>query len=175
MSVDPGFPLGPLPSRIAVSAEDRKRWIDEIEATPSQLRAAVTGFSDEQLDTRYRDGGWTVRQVLHHVPDSHMNAFIRMKLALTETDPLIKPYDEGGWALLGDVAATPIETSLALLENLHSRWVILLRGMDGDQWTRCFVHPAMGKITLEYALAIYAWHGRHHTAHVTELRKRKGW
>lgn len=175
MNDDPRYPVGKFRSPKIITAEDRGVWMDEIAAAPARLRAAVTGLAPDQLDTPYREGGWTVRQVAHHVPDSHMNAFIRMKLALTETDPVIKPYDEGAWALLGDVAATPVETSLALLENLHSRWVILLRGIADEEWSRCFVHPEMGKVSLERALAIYAWHGRHHVAHVTELRTRLGW
>ncbi len=116
-----------------------------------------------------------MRQVIHHVPDSHMNAFIRFKLALTETDPVIRPYDEGAWAQLNDAAETPVETSQTLLECLHSRWVVLLRGISSEAWKRRYVHPEMGIVPLETALALYAWHGKHHTAHVTELRKRKGW
>ena len=174
-NLDPRYPVGKFPSPKVITAADRTGWINEIEAAPAQLRAALAGLTAEQLDTPYREGGWTLRQVAHHVPDSHMNAFIRIKLALTETEPVIKPYDEAAWALLGDVAATPVETSLMLLEVLHNRWVVLLRGMSETDWQRCYVHPDMGKIALERALAIYAWHGRHHVAHVTELRKNKGW
>ena len=174
-TADPRYPVGKFPSPKFITAGDRTAWINEIGAAPAQLRAALAGLTAEQLDTPYREGGWTLRQVAHHVPDSHMNAFIRIKLALTETEPVIKPYDEAAWALLGDVAATPVETSLMLLEVLHARWVVLLRGMSETDWQRCYVHPDMGKIALERALAIYAWHGRHHVAHVTELRKNKGW
>jgi len=175
MTDDSRFPIGKFSRPAAVSAEDRTRFIDEIAAAPALLRKAVTGLSPQQLDTPYRDGGWTVRQVIHHVPDSHMNAFIRFKLALTETDPVIRPYDEGAWAQLNDAAETPVETSQTLLECLHSRWVVLLRGISSEAWKRRYVHPEMGIVPLETALALYAWHGKHHTAHVTELRKRKGW
>ena len=174
-TTDPRYPVGKFPSPKFITAQDRAQWMDEIAAAPAQLRAALAGLTPEQQETPYRDGGWTLRQVAHHVPDSHMNAFIRIKFALTETDPLIKPYDEAAWARLGDVAATPVETSLALLEALHVRWVLLLRGMTEADWQRCYVHPEMGKISLERALAIYAWHGRHHVAHVTELRRQKAW
>ena len=175
MSNDPRYPIGPAPTLAVLTPEDRSRMIDEIEAAPAQLRAAVCGLTEAQLDTPYRDGGWTVRQVVHHVPDSHMNAFVRFKLGLTEIDPVIKPYDEAGWALLADVAATPVSISLDLLGNLHERWVILLRGLTDEQWIRSIAHPEMGKRRLDSLLAIYAWHGKHHTAHVTELRKRMGW
>jgi hypothetical protein len=175
MSADLRYPIGRLPEAGAVSEEERARMIDEIAAAPALFRAAVAGLSSGQLDTPYRDGGWTVRQVIHHVPDSHMNAYVRFKLALTETDPVIKPYDEGAWAQLHDTAETPCETSLALLDNLHTRWVILLRGISADGWSRGFLHPELGSVSLAHALAIYAWHGKHHTAHVTELRKRSDW
>jgi hypothetical protein len=132
-------------------------------------------LSTQQLDTPYREGGWTVRQVAHHVPDSHMNAYVRFKLALTEEDPVIKPYAEDRWARLGDTQATPIEVSLALLESLHSRWVGLLRSLRPEDWKRTFRHPELGLVSLEKNLAMYSWHGRHHVAHITELRKRMGW
>ena len=169
------FPIGKFHRPEAVSAEDRIRFIGEITAAPALLRAAVSGLSPQQLDTPYRDAGWTVRQVIHHVPDSHMNAYVRFKLALTETDPVIKAYEEGAWALLSDTAETPVETSLTLLECLQERWAILLNGISPDGWKRAYVHPEMGPVPLETALALYAWHGKHHTAHVTELRKRQGW
>ena len=149
-------------------AEDRARYIETIASAPARLRAAVTGLSAAQLDTPYREGGWTVRQVIHHVPDSHMNAYIRFKLALTETDPVIKPYDEAAWARLNDIADTPVETSLALLDALHQRWVILMRGMSEEEWKRRYhasrVWP--GAMPLEHTLALYAWHCDHHIAHV---------
>jgi uncharacterized damage-inducible protein DinB len=175
MSADPRYPIGKLPRTEAVSEADRARMIDEIAAAPGLFRAAVADLSVEQLDTPYREGGWTVRQVVHHVPDSHMNAYVRFKLALTEDDPVIKPYREGAWAALHDTAETPCETSLTLLDALHIRWVILLRGIPADGWKRSFVHPEMGPVSLDRALSIYAWHGKHHTAHVTGLRKARGW
>jgi hypothetical protein len=127
-------------------------------------------MSASQLDTPYREGGWTARQVIHHVPESHMNAYIRFKLALTETDPVIKPYDEAAWARLGDIALTPVETSLALLESLHQRWVILMRAMSDEGWRKRYIHPEYGRTqTLEYTLALYAWHCDHHIAHVKSV------
>jgi uncharacterized damage-inducible protein DinB len=135
----------------------------------------VKGLTDEQLDTPYRSGGWTVRQVVHHVPDSHLNSYVRFKLALTEDNPTIKPYEEGRWAELSDSNSTPVEVSLTLLESLHDRWVRLLRSLTPEQWKRTFRHPELGEMTLEKTLALYAWHGKHHVAHITELRKERSW
>jgi len=139
------------------------------------LRAAVAGLNEEQLNTPYRDGGWTVRQVIHHVPESHMNAYIRFKLALTENEPTIKPYDEAAWAETADVRDTPIEVSLTLLDNLHKRWVVLLKSMSDADFAKQFRHPELGVVPLEKNLALYAWHGNHHAAHITSLRERKQW
>jgi len=172
---DPRFPIGKFHYEGTPSAAQRRKFIAEIEQTPAAVRAAVQGLSPTQFDTPYRDGGWSVRQVVHHVPESHMNAYIRFKLALTEDEPTIKPYAEDRWAKLADVQSTPTEVSLALLENLHVRWVILLQGLHEDDWKRTFVHPDIGVISLEKNLALYAWHGKHHTAHITELRKRMQW
>jgi uncharacterized damage-inducible protein DinB len=172
---DPRFPIGKFHFEGTPSADQRSKFIAEIEQTPAAIRAAIQGLSPKQLDTPYRDGGWTVRQVIHHVPESHMNAYIRFKLALTEDEPTIKPYAEDRWAKLPDVQTTPVEISLALLENLHARWVVLLRGLQEDEWKRNFVHPEMGTVSLEKSLALYAWHGKHHTAHITELRNRMQW
>jgi len=169
------FPIGKFHRPDAVSEHDRKRFIADIEAAPGLFRAAVTGLSPQQLDTPYREGGWTVRQVIHHVPDSHMNAYVRFKLALTETAPVIKAYEEAEWARLNDTAETPVETSLTLLDCLQKRWAILMKGISPEGWERAYVHPDMGPVPLETALALYAWHGKHHTAHVTELRKRQSW
>ncbi|HKI00176.1 MAG TPA: bacillithiol transferase BstA [Candidatus Sulfotelmatobacter sp.] len=171
---DPRYPIGKFTYGTYME-EQKPQYLNDIEQTPARLRAAVKGLTDTQLDTPYRDGGWTVRQVVHHVPDSHMNAFIRFKLALTEEEPTIKPYAEDRWALLGDVAATPVETSLCLLDCLHQRWAGLLRSLTAEQWKRTFRHPEIGVMTLEKTLAMYAWHGRHHVAHITELRKRMAW
>ena len=172
---DPRFPIGKFHRPDVVSEDDRIRFIGEIAAAPALFKAAVSGLSPQQLDTPYRDGGWTVRQVIHHVPDSHMNAYVRFKLALTENAPVIKGYEEAAWALLSDSANTPVETSLTLLTCLQERWTILLNGISANDWKRVYVHPDMGSVPLETALALYAWHGKHHTAHVTELRKRQGW
>ena len=149
--------------------------LSEIEQAPSNLRAAVRGLSDGQLDTPYREGGWTVRQVVHHLPDSHMNSYIRFKLALTEDDPAIKPYMEDRWADLPDSKQAAIDVSLALLDALHQRWLMVLRNMPESAWRRAFLHPELGPTTLDKALALYAWHGRHHVAHITQLRHRQGW
>ena len=161
--------------RPAASPEERTAFIAQIAEAPTKLQAAVAGLSAQQFDTPYRPGGWTVRQVVHHIPDSHMNAFIRFKLALTEEEPTVKPYHEELWADLGDVQATPVEVSLQLVENLHRRWVLLLRGLSSAEWSRTFRHPALGVLSLDTNLALYAWHGRHHVAHITALRQRMGW
>jgi DinB superfamily len=172
---DPRFPIGNFQYEGTPSADQRAKFIAEIEQTPAAIRAAIQGLSPKQLDTPYREGGWNVRQVVHHVPESHMNAYIRFKLALTEDEPTIKPYAEDRWAKLADVQSAPTEVSLALLENLHVRWVVLLRGLRDEDWKRTFIHPESGVVSLEKNLAIYAWHGKHHTAHITELRKRMHW
>jgi hypothetical protein len=149
--------------------------IAQIEEAPFRLRKAVDGLSDEQLDTPYREGGWTVRQVAHHVADSHLNAYIRVRLALTEDNPTIRPYRQEKWAELLDARTGPVEVSLVLLESVHSRWVMLLRSMQPGQFATKLHHPEEGEIDLNWILQMYGWHGRHHVAHVTELRKRKGW
>jgi uncharacterized damage-inducible protein DinB len=158
-----------------LSDEERREKIDQIEAAPAQLRAAVEGLNAEQLDTPYRPGGWTVRQVVHHVPDSHLNAYIRFKLALTEDEPAIKTYDEARWAELPDSRSVPIEVSLVLLETLHRRWVSLLRLLPAAAFEKTLRHPDHGLINLNQLLSLYAWHGAHHVAHVTTLRERMGW
>lgn len=146
----------------------------ELERLPRELREAVRGLSDVQVDTPYRPGGWTVRQVVHHVADSHMNGFIRVKLALTESDPLIRAYDQDGFARLAD-SRLPVEVSLALVEALHARWVALWQGVPEAGLSTPFRHPELGPMTLDRQLQLYAWHGRHHTAHITGLRRREGW
>jgi uncharacterized damage-inducible protein DinB len=173
---DQRYPVGKFDVDSPVSPSDYPRLIAEIAATPGALRSAVAGLSRDQLETRYRPGGWTVKQVIHHVPDSHMNAYCRFKLALTEDEPTIKPYDEAKWAELPDSQRTPIDVSLDLLDSLHQRWVILLRSMDEADFNRGFRHPERDRVlTLAQVLAMYAWHGRHHVAHITSLRKREGW
>ena len=172
---DPRFPTGPFTFNPDVTPEMRRASIAAIRATPAALRAAVRGLTDAQLNTPYRDGGWTVRQVVHHVPESHMNAFIRFKLGLTEDNPTIKPYNEAAWARLDDVQRVPVDTSLALLDALHERWVTLLESIKTEDFARPVQHPEYGPMTLDKLLQMYAWHGRHHVAHVTTLRDREGW
>ena len=169
------FPVGRYQRPASLTSDQRRAAIDAIVALPARLRAAVRGLDDRQLDTPYRPEGWTVRQVLHHVPDSHMNAFIRFKLALTEERPTIKPYDEAAWANLEDARTTPVETSLGLLEHLHDRWVRVLRAMSPADFSRDLNHPENGIMNLDQVLAMYEWHGRHHVAHITTLRDRNGW
>jgi hypothetical protein len=169
------YPVGDFKFPDAVSPEERAKFVREIEETPARLKAAVAGLSDVQLDTPYRPGGWTVRQVVHHVPDSHLNSYIRFRWALTEDEPTIKAYHEDRWAELSDARTAPVEVSLVLLESLHRRWVSLMGSLTGEEWKRTFVHPQLGPVTLEKNAALYAWHGRHHVAHVTGLREREGW
>jgi len=172
---DPRYPIGKFNYEGPPSEEQRKKLIEDIAQTPAALRAAVNGLSPEQIETPYRDGGWTVRQVVHHVPESHMNAYIRFKLALTEDEPTIKPYEEDRWAKLSDVQSTPLDVSLSLLELLHDRWVRVLKSIRPEEWKRSFKHPELGVVPLEKNLCLYSWHGRHHVAHITELRKRMSW
>jgi len=171
-NVDPRFPIGTFTFDPAVTPDTRRRAIDAVRQTPAKLRAAAAGMTEAQLETPYREGGWTVRQVIHHVPESHANAWIRFKLALTEDNPTIKPYDEHAWATLPDVSRTPVDSSLALLDALHQRWVALLEVMTADDFTRRLQHPERGQLTLDYMLQLYAWHGPHHTAHVELVRRR---
>lgn len=172
---DPRFPIGKFNGQPPANAAEREKFLKDVEETPNRLRAAIQGLSEEQLNTPYRDGGWTVRQVIHHVPDSHLNSYIRFKLALTESEPTIKPYAEDRWAQLADSEITPIEVSLALLESLHRRWSLLLRSLQPEDWKKTFRHPEIGLMTLDQNLALYSWHGRHHVAHITGLRERMGW
>ena len=172
---DPRFPIGKFHYEGPPSEEQRQKFIAEIAQAPVALRTAVEGLSQQQLDTPYRDGGWTVRQVVHHVPDSHMNAYIRFKLALTEEEPTIKPYAEDRWAELADTKSTPVEVSLVMMDVLHQRLVELLKSLTPNDWKRQFRHPELGVVPLEKNVALYAWHGKHHVAHVTELRRRMGW
>lgn len=171
---DPRYPVGKFSYAGPLSAEQKRQFLDDIEHAAAHLRSAARGLSDVQLNTPYRDGGWTVRQVVHHVPDSHMNAYIRFKLALTEDAPTIKPYLEDRWAELPD-SRQPIENSLALLDSLHQRWNTVLRSMSEADWQRTFLHPELGPMTLEKTLALYSWHGKHHVAHVTKLREKMSW
>ncbi|HMD98927.1 MAG TPA: bacillithiol transferase BstA [Terriglobia bacterium] len=174
-AADLRYPVGKFKWAGSGTEAERSEYISNIEQTPVRLRAAVGGLSDQQLDTPYRPDGWTVRQVVHHLPDSHMNAYVRYRLALTEDEPTIKPYDEAQWAELIDAKTAPVEPSLTLLESLHSRWVTLLKSLTPTDWARTFRHPELGVVSLEKNLAIYSWHGRHHVAHITSLRRRMGW
>jgi uncharacterized damage-inducible protein DinB len=170
------YPVGKFDWDAPVSETEYPRLIAEIAEAPNALRSAVAGLSREQLETRYRPGGWTVKQVVHHVPDSHLNAYTRFKLALTENEPTIKPYDEAAWAELSDSQKVPIDVSLGLLDSLHVRWVSLLRSMDAADFSRGLRHPEHDRVlTLGQMLALYAWHGRHHVGHIMALRKREGW
>jgi hypothetical protein len=173
--MDLRYPIGPYQPKTMLTADERGLAIAQIAELPKQMRDAVGGLSGGQLDTPYRPSGWTVRQVAHHVPDSHMNAYVRMKLALTENKPTIKPYEEGLWAELADSRETPVEVSIALLEFLHVRWDFLLRSLEPEKFARRLIHPAAGVMTVDNLVHHYAWHGRHHVAHITALRQREGW
>jgi len=174
MSSDLRYPVGSF-TPIAETPGATETALRDIETLPVRLRAAVEGLNDRQLDTAYRPGGWTVRQVVHHIADSHMNGFIRTKLALTESNPTIKPYDEAAWARLPD-AGLPIEISLPIIDGIHTRWVLVLRSLTPDQQQRTFVHPEHGQtMTIAYQVQNYGWHGRHHVGHITALRQRQGW
>ncbi|HEX4545912.1 MAG TPA: bacillithiol transferase BstA [Candidatus Acidoferrum sp.] len=173
--MDPRYPIGKFEMPPQVTPAGRQQAISEIAAAPAKLRAAVKGLNHAQLDTPYREGGWTVRQVVHHVPDSHLNAYVRLKLALTEEKPTIKPYNEAAWAELADSKTAPIEVSQTLLDSVHTRWDRLWRSLKPEHFARFLVHPEHGERTVDWLLFLYEWHGKHHTAHITELRKQKGW
>jgi len=173
--MDLSYPIGKFERPPVVTPEMRARFIEDIAAAPARFREAVGGLSEQQLDTCYRPGGWTVRQVIHHVADSHINTYCRFRLALTETEPHIKAYEEKDWAELADAKTMPVEVSLTLLESLHSRWVALLRSLGDADFARTFHHSAMGSIRLDTNLALYSWHGKHHAAHIAGLRDRMGW
>jgi hypothetical protein len=177
MNDDLRYPVGRFVAPTAVSAADRKGFIDVITELPARMRAAVAGLDEAQLDTPYRPDGWTVRQVVHHVPDSHMNAYVRFRLALTEDNPVIRPYHEARWAELPDAHGGPVAMSLNLLDALHARWVLLLGLMRDTDFVRTYRHPEQPgrSIPLSEVLAMYAWHSRHHLAHITRLRERMGW
>jgi hypothetical protein len=169
------YPIGKFHFDGPLTEELKESFLGDISHAPANLRAAVSGLSEQQLDTPYRPEGWSVRQVVHHVPDSHLNAYVRSKLALTEDEPTIKPYAEDRWAVLADSKTTPVEVSLMLLESLHTRWMRLLGSLAASDWKRTLRHPELGVMNLEKLLALYAWHGRHHVAHITGLRERNGW
>lgn len=175
MTTDLRFPIGQFePQPYSVST--RNKWLLDLETLPTQMEIAVTNLDEAQLRTPYRPGGWTVHQLVHHVADSHMNAYMRFKLALTESAPVIKAYDEKKWALLADVDKLPINISLTLLHALHLRWTALIASIEGKDWERIIIHPETGrKISLWELLGTYSWHGRHHLAHITSFREREGW
>jgi hypothetical protein len=175
LAMDLQYPIGKFQWSGANTPEQRARFIEDIAAAPQRMRSAVAGLTDEQLNTPYRDGGWTVRQVVHHLPDSHMNSYIRFKFALTEHEPTIKPYDEAVWAELIDGKTAPIEPSLNLLDGLHYRWALLLKSLSDEDVKRKFTHPELGVVSIDQYIALYAWHSRHHVAHITSLRERKAW
>jgi uncharacterized damage-inducible protein DinB len=169
------YPVGKFKLDGDITETERRDLIESIAQAPAKLRAAVEGLSPEQLDTPYRPDGWTVRQVVHHLPDSHLNAYIRFKLALTEDEPAIKTYEQERWAELEDARTAPVDVSLALLESLHRRWVLLLRALPPTAFARTFRHPELGVVTLDQQVRLYEWHGRHHVAHVNSLKQRMGW
>ncbi len=169
------YPIGKFRFPESVDPAELEGMIQSIEETPARLREAIDGLSPSQLDTPYRPEGWTLRQVVHHVPDSHLNAYVRCKLAVTEDNPTIKPFEESDWAELADAKQAEVDDSLALLEALHRRWVSFLRALGPDELKRIFQHPEMGSIRVDQNIALYAWHGRHHVGHITATRAREGW
>jgi uncharacterized damage-inducible protein DinB len=173
--MDLQYPIGKFQWEGAITDAQREQLIAQIEQAPAQLRQAVAGLTEEQVDTPYRPGGWTVRQVVHHLSDAHMNAYVRFRLALTEDEPTIKPYAQERWASLEDARTAPLELSLSLLEFLHRRWVLLLRSLRTGDFARTFRHPEMGVVALDKLLGMAAWHGQHHIGHITSLRDRMGW
>ncbi|MEO8430681.1 MAG: YfiT family bacillithiol transferase [Acidobacteriota bacterium] len=176
MTSDDRYPIGPFRMEgDRLAADERARSLAQIAEAPARLREAVAGFSEAQLDTPYREGGWTVRQVVHHVPDSHINAYTRFKLALTEPEPVIRTYEEGEWAKLDDARTAPVGISLDLLDALHARWMRLLTSLGPSDFERRFRHPESGPAPLDRLVALYAWHGRHHVEHIASLARRRGW
>lgn len=169
------YPIGRFEAREGLSPDERSALIDDMAALPADLRAAVSGLSDEQLDTPYRPDGWTVRQVVHHLPDSHLNGYVRLKLAVTESEPTIRTYDEAAWAELADGRDADVGDSLLLLEALHRRWVRFLRSLGEEAFGRVLVHPEEGRVSVDLGVQLYRWHGRHHLAHVARLGERMGW
>ena len=174
-SPDPRYPIGKFAPKERLTPEERNVLIHQIAELPDQLIHAVAGLTEDQLNTPYRDGGWTVRQVVHHVADSHMNAFIRFRLAVTEENPTVKPYNEKRWAELFDTRTAPIDLSISIIEALHTRWVMMLESFSAADFERRVQHPENGPMDGDRLLQLYAWHGRHHCAHISELRRAKGW
>ncbi len=175
MSEDLRFPIGKFDSEIKVTPQMRDEFIQTIEELPAKFRQAIEGLSDEQIDTPYRAEGWTVRQLVHHVADSHINSFCRFKFGLSEDTPTIKPYDEAVWAEMPDSKSAPVDLSLNIIDGVHARWALLLKSMSASDFARKINHPERGAMSLDAMLALYGWHSLHHTAHVTKLRERNGW
>ena len=169
------YPIGSFEAKPETTYAQRQALIESIAGTPARLRAAIANLSPAQLEEPYRPGGWTIRQVVHHVPDSHLNAYTRMKIGFTEVEPTIKPYNEARWAELHDGRTADPEISLRLLEPLHERWVMFLRSLSADDFKHKLRHPEMGVLSLDTVLQLYEWHGRHHETHITSLRRRMGW
>ncbi len=169
------YPIGRFQWAGVSTTDERSNWIRIIASTPAALRNAVAGLQPQQLETPYRDGGWTVRQVVHHYADDHMNSYVRFKLALTEDAPLIKGVSESAWAELPDARSGPVEPSLQLLAALHERWVLAWESLEKTEWSRTFIHPVRGAVSLDHLAALYAWHGQHHVTQITRLRERQGW
>ncbi len=170
------YPIGRFVASDKITKADRELFINDIESIPDKIKAAVAGLTDQQLDTRYRPDGWTLRQVVHHLPDSHLNSYIRFKWAVTESQPIIKAYDEKDWAGLSDATTAPVEISIAMLAGIHGRWVWFLRSLKESDWKKCFTHPETNKlIPLDKNLSLYAWHGKHHLGHILALKKNKNW
>jgi len=175
MTTDPRYPIGKFEPQ-PYSEKQKADWLRDLETLPGQLEQAVQGLDEHQLETPYREGGWTVKQVVHHVADSHINAYVRIKLALTEENPPIKTYEEKEWAELADVHTVPINVSLTLLHALHRRWLAAIKGLDQAGWERTMFHPVQEKnVTIWWMLGLYAWHGKHHLAHIQSLKEQKGW
>jgi uncharacterized damage-inducible protein DinB len=175
MSIDPRYPIGKYEPK-PFSEQQKQAWLLDLQFLPEALERAINNLDEAQLNTPYRDGGWTVKQLVHHVADSHMNAYIRFKLGLTEDKPTIKPYEEQDWALLADNDLVPINVSLTLLHALHLRWVASIKDLTEEQWNRLVVHPAANReMSIWFLLGLYAWHGNHHVAHITTLRENKHW
>jgi hypothetical protein len=175
MAEDPRYPIGRFKKSERLSRDERAQALDVLEAAPARFREALQGLADAQLDTPYREGGWTVRQIAHHLPDSHLNAYVRIRLALTEDTPTVRPYDEKLWAELPDARTAPVDASLTMLDGVHTRLVRLLRSLDEPSYARRFVHPEGYDGTIDTLIGMYAWHSKHHTAHVTGLRERMAW
>lgn len=172
MSLDERYPIGKYEFPEEISSQQIDIWIQEIKDLPKQIRQALDGLTEQQLDLPYREGGWTIRQVVHHLADSHINSYTRFRLALTEDKPTIKTYDEQLWAELPDAKWAPVEVSLQLLESVHKRWGMLLDSLSSQDFKRCFLHPELGEVSLDVNIGLYAWHGKHHMAHIMGLRKK---